>query len=283
MPTNSRRSGFLLRLRRHPAYNTCVRGLPTSRDAFGEDCGVIMPLYFRVPLSAAVLAAGWMVCCAPPRVRAEIVLLKSGARVEGAILNPKREKEDLLEVEPVEGLKLTLAAGQVKGVLVQSKVLKEYEAAVAGGADTAEAHLAMAQWCLDAGLTEQRKYHLSQVLKHDPNHEMARATLGYVKIGSSWMTQNEYMRRQGYVLKGSSYRLPQEIELAERDRQWEHDTIAWRKNLKMWFGWLSGKGKGAEEAIDNLRSIREGAAAPALAGAPADAHPPGAPHVLYRA
>src|SRR5438045_959445 len=110
MPENSAPTAFLLRLHRSPAYNTSVRGLPTSRDAFGEDCGVIMPLFFRFPLSAAVLAAGWLVCCAPPPVRAEIVLLKSGARVEGAILNPKREKEDLLEVEPVEGLKLTLAA-----------------------------------------------------------------------------------------------------------------------------------------------------------------------------
>src|SRR2546421_8617420 len=129
-----------------------------------------MPLYFRCSFAGAVLAAGWLVSCAAPQARAEIVLLKSGARVEGEILNPKRERDDLLEVQPLEGLKLTLAAGQVKGILVQSKVLKDYEAAAAKLADTPEAHLAMAQWCLDAGLTEQRKFHLSQVLRHDPNH-----------------------------------------------------------------------------------------------------------------
>jgi hypothetical protein len=132
----------------------------------------------------------------------------------------------------------------------------------------------MAQWCLDAGLSEQRKFHLSQVLKHDPENAMARATLGYVKAGSGWLTQSEYMRKQGYVLKGGSYRLQQEMEIAERARQWELDTKAWRKNLKMWFTWLTGKGRGADEALENLRGINEEAAAPALGEAVADSRLP---------
>ena len=173
-----------------------------------------MPQLFRCSPSAALLTAACALLCAIPRTAfSEIVLLKSGARVEGEVLNPMRQKDDLLEVVPVEGLKLTLAPTQVKGVLVQSKVLKEYEGAAAGMADTVEAHLAMAQWCLDAGLTDQRKYHLGQVIKHDPNHEAVRAALGYSKIGSTWMTQDEYMRRRGYILKGGAYRLPQEIEI----------------------------------------------------------------------
>lgn len=234
-----------------------------------------MPLYSRFSSAAVALAAGFVLSCAlSQRALAEIVLLKSGARVEGEILNPTRGEGELLEVIPVEGLKLLLAPTQVKGVLVQSKVLKEYETAVLGMADTLEAHLAMSQWCLDAGLTDQRKYHLGQVIKHDPNHEAARAALGYSKIGSSWMTQNEYMRRQGYILSGGAYRLPQEIELGKRARQWELDTKAWRKNIRMWFSWLAGKGKGAEQALENLRGIRDEAAAPALAEALADPHLP---------
>ena len=206
-----------------------------------------MPLPIRFSCAVAVLAAGWLSFCAmPPTALAEVVLLKSGAKVEGEILNPTRSKDDLVEVVPVEGLKLTLAASQVKGVLVQTKVLKDYEAAVARMADTLDAHLAMAQWCLEASLAEQRKFHLSQVIKHDPNHAMARATLGYIKVGSGWMTQNEYKRRQGYVLKGGAYRLAQELETTERAGQWERDTLAARKNLKMWFTWLNGKGKGID-------------------------------------
>src|SRR6476620_7233201 len=114
------------------AYNNPVRGLPTSPPPTGcEDCGVIMPLPFRCTFAAAVLAAGWLGFCAMPQpALAEVVLLKSGARVEGEILNPTRAKDDLVEVQPVEGLKLTLSAAQVKGVLVQTKVLKDYEAAV---------------------------------------------------------------------------------------------------------------------------------------------------------
>ncbi len=104
-----------------------------------------MPLPIRFSCAVAVLAAGWLSFCAvPPTALAEVVLLKSGAKVEGEILNPARSKDDLVEVVPVEGLKLTLAASQVKGVLVQTKVLKDYEAAVARMADTLDAHLAMA-------------------------------------------------------------------------------------------------------------------------------------------
>ena len=234
-----------------------------------------MPLPIRLSFLAAFLAAGWVGFCAWPQVsRAEVVLLKSGARVEGEILNPARGKDDLVEVVPFEGLKLTLAPTQVKGVLVQSKVQKDYDAAVAGMADTLEAHLAMAQWCLDAGLSEPRKFHFSQIIKHDPEHEAARAALGYLKTGSTWMTQSDSMRRQGYIFKDGAYRLPQEIEIMDRARQWELDTKAWRKKIKLWFTWLNGKGKGAEEALANIRDIKEEAAAPALAEALADARLP---------
>lgn len=230
-----------------------------------------MPLPFRFSLAAAGLAVGAIfVGILPQPSQAEVVLLRSGARLEGEVLNPTRSKDDLVEVVPVEGLKLTLAPAQVKGVLVETKVEKDYKEAVAKLPDTLEKHLEMAQWCLDAGLTQERKYHLTQVLKHDPNHEMARAILGYVKVGSSWMTQDEAMHRQGYVLKGGAYRLQQEIEIMERAHQWELDVKAWRKNVKMWFGWLAGKGRGADKALENLRGIRDEAAAPALAEAVAD-------------
>ncbi len=234
-----------------------------------------MPPKVRISSAVAVLAAGWLSFCAVPRMLlAEVVLLKSGARVEGEILNPTRSKDDLVEVQPVEGLKLTLAASQVKGVLVQTKILKDYEAAAAKMSDTLEAHVAMAQWCLEAGLTEQRKFHLNAILKHDPNHAMARATLGFVKAGSGWLTQNEYKRRQGYILKKGEYRLQQEWDILERARQWERDTVAARKNLRMWFSWLSGKGKGADQALENIRGIRDESAAPALAETVADSHLP---------
>jgi hypothetical protein len=232
-----------------------------------------MPLPIRFSFTPALLAVGWIGFCALPRpALAEVVLLKSGARVEGEILNPARSKDDVVQVVPVEGLKLTLDPLQVKGVLVQTKILKDYEADVAKMADTLEAHLSMAQWCLEVGLSEQRKFHLGQVIKHDPNHALARAALGYLKVGSGWMTRSEDMRRQGYVYKADGYRLPQELEIAERARQWELDTKAWRKNLKMWFTWLEGKGKGkgADQALENIRGIREEAAAPALAEAVAD-------------
>jgi hypothetical protein len=258
------------------AYNNAVRGLTNFAAASrGEDCGVIMPHSIRHSFVAAVLAGICLVFwLSPSGARAEVVLLKSGARVEGEILNPARSKDDLVEVRPMEGLKFTLAASQVKGVLVQSKLEKDYEALAATKKNTLADHLELAQWCLEAGLNDQRRHHLGEVLKHDPDHAAARATLGFVRSGSGWLTQNEYMKKQGYVLKGGTYRVPQEIEIADRARKWETDTKAWRKTIDRWFTWLNGKGKGADQALENLRGIRDEAAAPALAEAVANSRLP---------
>src|SRR4051794_21854463 len=139
------------------------------------------------------------VALALPSAHAEVFVLKSGGRIEGQILNPNRERGQPWQLKTDEGVKLALAEGAVSRVIAKTDLDKQYEAQLPKLENTVEAQWAMAEWCREAGLLEQRKRHLQAVLALDPNHAEARRTRGYQKHGSRWLTQDEFMQSVGYV------------------------------------------------------------------------------------
>jgi hypothetical protein len=60
--------------------------------------------------------------------------------------------------------------------------------------DTVEAQLELARWCKRARLPEQSRAHLGHVLQLDPDHQEARALLGYKWINGTWMTDKDVER-----------------------------------------------------------------------------------------
>ena len=201
---------------------------------------------------------------------AEVFLLRSGGRVEGQWLNPQRAVTEDYLLRSLAGVQLTLAGPQVQRVLTTSDVQKQYEELLHKAPQTINGQWQLAQWCRDAGLTQQRKFHLEEILKLDTNHEEARLALGYGKFpNGGWMTPDEYMLRQGYVKNKGSWKLPQEIELEAREREFEIADKQWRKQLKIWTGHLDNE-KRAADAIQNIQAIRDPAAANALCDLLAD-------------
>ena len=83
------------------------------------------------------------------------------------------------------------------------------------------------------------------------------------------MTPDEYMLRQGYVKYRGAWKLPQEIELESREREFELADKQWRKQLKMWIGHLDND-KRAADAVQSIQGIRDASAAAALADIVAD-------------
>lgn len=195
---------------------------------------------------------------------ADVLVLKSGGRVEGELLNPDRLPNEAYRIRSPEGLQLALAADQVQRVVTQSDVQKQYEQLLPKMPSTADGHWTMAQWCKEAGLTSKRTYHLEQVIKLVPDHEEARAALGYGRYGSRWMTQEEYLRSQGYVRASGGWKLRQEVEIESLERQRELGEKDWRRKLKIWFDQLSSPRR-ASDALANIQAIRDPLAAPALA------------------
>lgn len=216
-----------------------------------------LPMRILAPLCLLSLAGA-------ADVAAEVVVLKSGGRIEGELVNPDRARTEPVVIRAGSGLQLSLSASQVERVLVKKDVEKQYEESLPGVAHTVAGHFNMARWCAEAGLGPQRKFHLEQVLSLDPNHEEARRILGYSKFGDEWMKADEWMRRQGYVHYAGNWCLPHEVELAKRRREWELATKRWRKDIKTWVGWVEDNGRRSVAGRENLRDIRDEAAAPAL-------------------
>ena len=214
----------------------------------------------QVGLSLVWLAISALVL---PHAQAEVLLLKSGGRVEGELLNPSRATGEHYRLRTAPGVTVSLAPDQVTRVIVKSDVQKQYEQLLPRVPHDADGHWKMAQWCREAGLMEERKVHLAEVLKHDPEHADARLALGYSKFGDVWMTAEEYMRGQGYVRYKGAWRLEQDIALQEREVARELAEKDWKRKLKIWFDQLDRKR--ADEALANIRGIRDPLAAPALA------------------
>jgi len=205
-----------------------------------------------------------------PSANAEIFFLRTGGRVEGQWLNPQRAQADDYVLRTLAGVQLALAGPQVQRVLATSDVQKQYEDLLHKSPATVAGHLQMAQWCRDAGLNSQRKVHLEEVIKLEPDHEEARLALGYGRFANGgWLKPDEYMLRQGYVKSGGQWKLPQEIEIEARAREFEVADKQWRKQIKIWLGNLDSKKYGAD-AIQGLQGIRDPNAASAVADALAD-------------
>ena len=54
--------------------------------------------------------------------------------------------------------------------------------------ETEEDQMALAAWCKKAGLPDQWRAHLGNILTLNPDHQEARALLGYQRVGGVWLT-----------------------------------------------------------------------------------------------
>ena len=109
---------------------------------------------------------------------AETFVLATGGRLEAEPLNPERTPGEPYQIRTDFGIRLGLAPQQVHRVVVKSEVQKQYEAMLPTLDPSAAGHWGMAEWCREAGLIDERKRHLAQVIALDENHAEARKALG---------------------------------------------------------------------------------------------------------
>lgn len=205
-------------------------------------------------------------------VRGEVFVLKSGGRVEGEFLNPGREPGAAFELRTDVGLRLSLGEDLVQRVVVKSDVEREYEAAALTMGSGVDDHWTMAEWCKDAGLISQRKRHLAEVIRLEPDHKEARTALGYSLYGHKWMTQEEYLNSRGYVRYKGAWWTRQNMALDIASQEYEEAVKKWRRQIKIWLDQLGTSRN--EMAVAGLNGIRDPAAGPALADILADSKAP---------
>jgi hypothetical protein len=139
---------------------------------------------------------------------------------------------------------------------------REYERLLPKVEETAAGHWEMAEWCREHGLRVQREQQLQLVLSLEPDHERAHLALGHSKLGGKWQKMEDYMQAQGYLKHDGQWRTRQDVEIALAREEFDAEVIKWRKQIKIWLGWI-GKKRDAE-AVANLRQIRDPHAAPTL-------------------
>ncbi len=199
-------------------------------------------------------------------VRAETVLLKSGGRVEGQILRRPAAGatgEDANYIVRVsDDVLIRIASREVGRVIELSADEREYQRLLPTMPDTAAGHEAMAKWCQEHGLNDQKDFHWQHVLRHDPDHEEARRVLGYSRIRGRWMRADDFMEAQGYIRYKGAWRLPQQVAMEQQQQELEVAQKTWRRDIETWRSWLDGRR--SDEAWERLQSIEDPLAAAGL-------------------
>jgi hypothetical protein len=198
-------------------------------------------------------------------VRAEVVQLRSGGRVEGTILNPDESPRTKYVIETASGARITLDAPVVKQVLRRSPDQEEYARIRPTFPDTAEGHWELAQWCTQRRLFNERQHHLEKVIEHDPAHAESRRLLGYQLKDGQWQTQADIMLSRGYQLYEGQWRTPQDVSIRERRKNREAAEVEWAINLRRSHKALTGSDAArAAQAQEQILAASDVHAAPAL-------------------
>ncbi len=194
-----------------------------------------------------------------PLCAAEIVL-RNGGRLRGDVRRSKNDAAYIIQLST--GSRIKVHERKIRKIIDDSPELKRYSEFLRDMPDTAAGHWTMATWCKENSLKSQALFHQQLVLRHDPNHADARRALGYSMLNGRWTKPEEFMAQQGYKRYKGEWKLPQQIELLERQREIELAQKKWRRDLKLWRTWLEGRRVG--EAREQIKRIKDPAAVPGL-------------------
>jgi hypothetical protein len=205
-------------------------------------------------------------CVLASTVAADVVVLNSGGRVKGTIVNADESPRKSYIVKTDAG-QITLDKSQVKEVITQPPAELEYERIRFTFADTVEEQWKLAEWCREKGLMRERTGHLERIIELDPNHKQARAALGYSRIEGRWTRREDALKERGFVEYKGKWMLPQDAELQERKAKVQAAQKEWHIKLRALRAQLDDRGPRAGAALAELKSVSDAAALPAIVDA----------------
>jgi hypothetical protein len=197
----------------------------------------------------------------------DVLELTNGGRIEGRLIEPADAQKENVVIELPGGARLSVARSQVARLDSTSQADAEYEEMARGSADTVEAHWKLAEWCRERNLREPAQRHLTRILELDPNHQPARAILGFRKQDGRWMTRDELMESRGMVKYEGRYVTRQHVELLGRRQESKVTHADWSNQLERMRRWLTGRREDrSAQALAEIQSLRDPLAAAALVG-----------------
>lgn len=132
--------------------------------------------------------------------------------VDGAVIEGDARREGGKVVIQLDAGQITLDADAVKRIDEGPSVLDRLEALEAVEKQRGvRGWLVLADFCRDEGLRARELAWLEKVLEREPQHAEARARLGYVKDGETWIKAEEQARARRLI--------EDQAQLAEHARQ----------------------------------------------------------------
>jgi hypothetical protein len=163
---------------------------------------------------AWVLALVTAVLVPAVRVRADEVVLRSGGRLTGEIL--ERTADHV--VIDVAGGQITVPAAFVQQI-VPNLTRAAFSARAAKLAiEDARGWLELGQWARGVGFDQGADAAFMRVLMVEPDSVDANLALGRVQLGERWLSPDEAMRARGYVKFEESWMRPEERDALQRAR-----------------------------------------------------------------
>jgi hypothetical protein len=204
---------------------------------------------------SVVVGSGWV-------ARGDVLELANGGRVEGKLVDSTDGKRDTVRIELAAGGTLVLPRTQVARVDSTSEAEAEYRERSRTSADTVEAHWNLAEWCRRHKLRALAQKHLTRILELEPNHEPARAILGFRRNDGQWMTRDDVMESRGMVMYEGKYVTRQHVELLEKLKEAKTSHADWANRLEQLRRWLTGRRQDrSAQALAEIQSIQDPAAA----------------------
>ena len=215
----------------------------------------------------------------PSLAAADEFYLASGGQISGQLLNASQDPRTTYEVKTDTGLRLALPEKQVRRFVPTSEARRNYETLLPRMPDDAEGNFKMAQWCRDAGLTEEREFHLREAMRLDPEHRETRLALGYTTLDGEWVLTDEWNRKHGYIYHQGKWMTPHEAEAQTIAQRVEDAQRNWKRQLNMLRGNAAKSLRNRDlQAYNNIAAeigaIRDPLAGAALAELYADEESP---------
>ena len=195
----------------------------------------------------------------------DVLILKNGGKLQGQFLVPPKEDDLVYKFRAAEGIEVQIACSEVKAIekMATPSASEEYEKQKAMTKDDVEGNLALAQWCSENEMYNQKRAHFERVLELDPDNPVARRGLGFKKmLDGEWRTSNEEMEEQGKVKFKGHVISRQEKELLEKQRAEKIKINKMTSDVKKWVKKLGTRSE--DEALAELEGLRDPIAVPGL-------------------
>jgi len=211
---------------------------------------------------------GWALVAAGPRLAcADLVRLANGGQLRGEF-NADADLDDAPEVElrTLTGAVVIVERRHIASLEKRRLVLEEYESRAKSAPVTVDDQWELAQWCRENHLAAQRRTHLQNVVRLDPDHKLAHRLLGHVLRDRQWISKDDLLVSQGYVKYEGEFVTPQERDLLQQRDNQEGAEKNWHKQVRLWFLWSTGRNPERRgEGLAQLQAIVDPDAIPGLA------------------